>query len=70
MVVDNTNPDAASRARYTAAAREGGAGARCFVMAVGGEQARHNNRVGLLHSILFNFVYFCQKSLFYRLLLA
>jgi bifunctional polynucleotide phosphatase/kinase len=45
VVVDNTNPDKKSRARFVAEAKAAGAKVRCFKMLTSKEHMRHNNRV-------------------------
>ncbi|XP_059474148.1 uncharacterized protein F21D5.5 [Neocloeon triangulifer] len=44
VVVDNTNPDKKSRARFMAIAKQVGVKCRCFKMLTSKEHSRHNNR--------------------------
>lgn len=45
VVVDNTNPDLASRQRYTEITKKHNVPIRCFVMTTSPEHAKHNNKV-------------------------
>ena len=45
VVVDNTNPDEASRLRYIEVAKKLNIPVRCFMMAVNKEHTKHNNKV-------------------------
>lgn len=45
IVVDNTNPDSASRQRYIEIAKKHNVPVRCFVMTTSIEHAKHNNKV-------------------------
>lgn len=45
VVIDNTNPDTASRKRYTEVAKKCQVPIRCFVMTTSMEHAKHNNKV-------------------------
>lgn len=45
IVVDNTNPDPASRQRYIEIAKKRNIPVRCFVMTTTIEHAKHNNKV-------------------------
>lgn len=45
IVVDNTNPNSASRRRYTEVAKKHNIPIRCFVMMTSSEHAKHNNKV-------------------------
>lgn len=42
MVIDNTNPDPETRARYIDLAKKHKVGIRCFEMSTSYKQARHN----------------------------
>lgn len=44
MVIDNTNPDVESRARYTAVATKYKVPVRCFLMTTTYKHARHNEK--------------------------
>ncbi|XP_033342825.2 polynucleotide kinase 3'-phosphatase isoform X1 [Megalopta genalis] len=44
VVVDNTNPDPASRQRYIEVAKKHGIPVRCFVMTTSTDHAKHNNK--------------------------
>ncbi|KAL6424763.1 hypothetical protein ACFW04_010012 [Cataglyphis niger] len=45
VVIDNTNPDPASRQRYTDISKKRNVPIRCFVMTTSIEHAKHNNKV-------------------------
>ncbi|XP_076290389.1 polynucleotide kinase 3'-phosphatase [Lasioglossum baleicum] len=44
VVVDNTNPDPASRQRYVEVAKKRGIPVRCFIMTTNVDHAKHNNK--------------------------
>ncbi|KAI4503715.1 hypothetical protein M0802_001118 [Mischocyttarus mexicanus] len=44
VVIDNTNPDPASRKRYITVAKKYNISIRCFLMTTSAEHAKHNNR--------------------------
>lgn len=46
VVIDNTNPDPATRQRYIKIATKYKVPVRCFVMRTNVEHAKHNNKVG------------------------
>lgn len=45
VVVDNTNPDSASRQKYIEMAKKHGVPVRCFIMSISVDHAKHNNKV-------------------------
>ncbi|XP_003699324.2 polynucleotide kinase 3'-phosphatase [Megachile rotundata] len=44
VVVDNTNPDCASRQRYIEVAKRYNVSVRCFIMSISVDHAKHNNK--------------------------
>lgn len=45
VVIDNTNPDKASRKRFLDTAEKAGVNCRCFFLNSSAEHAKHNNKV-------------------------
>lgn len=60
VVVDNTNPDCASRQRYIEVAKRYNIPVRCFVMSTSTDHAKHNNKV-------INCLNFCNIILIYNI---
>ena len=56
MVVDNTNPDRESRARYIDCARKLGTRVRCIWMRAGQMESLHKQQVPPAHGLVYSSV--------------